>query len=115
MPVPEPDRPPSTSANKVREKQGEVLSQKKLPHARTQERFEYVNPAVRQGGILGVDKLVLITMCELAHGVSYAKIAKALGIHKLTAVRSRREIRLPKRQNAGGGYSTAKGAGQTNA
>ena len=86
------------------------MSQKKLPHARTQERFKYVNPALRQGGIVGVDKLVLITMCELAHGVSYAKIAKALGIHRLTAVRWRREIRLPKKLNAGGGYSTGKKA-----
>jgi hypothetical protein len=110
LPAPQPDRPPSTSANKVREEQGEILSQKKHPHARTQERFKNVNAVVRQGGILGVDKLVLITMCELAYGVSYAKIAEALGTH-----RWRHEIKPPKRLNAGGEYSTGKKAGQTNA
>jgi hypothetical protein len=111
LPVPQPDRPPSTSANKVREKQGEILSQKKKhPHARTVERFKYRNAAVMQGGILGIDKLVLITMCEFAHGVSYGKIAEALGIHGLTAVRWRREMKLPKRLNAGGGYSAGKKA-----
>jgi hypothetical protein len=57
----------------VREKQGEILSQKKHPHARTVERFKYRNAAVMQGGILGLDKLVLITMCEFAHddGILY--------------------------------------------
>lgn len=45
-----------------------------------------------------------------AHGVSYAKIAEALGIHRVTAVRWRREMKLPKRLNAGGGYSTGKKA-----
>ncbi len=47
--------------------------QKKNPHARTVERFKYRNAAVMQGGILGVDKLVLITMCEFAHddGILY--------------------------------------------
>ncbi len=33
---------------------------------RTLKRFKYVNAAVRQGMILGNDKLVFITMCELA-------------------------------------------------
>jgi hypothetical protein len=94
----------------VREKQGEILTQKKHPHARTQERFKYVNAAVRQGGILGVDKLVLITMYEFAHMVSYAKIAEALGAHWLTAVRWRREMNLPKRLNVGGGCSAGKKA-----
>jgi len=91
------------------------LSQKKHPHARTQERFKYRSAAVMQGGILGVDKLVLIAMCEFAHGASYARIAEALGIRRLTAVPWRREIKLPKRLNAGGGYSAGKKAGQTNA
>ena len=50
-----------------------------------------------------------------AHGVSYAKISEALGIHRVTAARWRREMKLPKRLNAGGGYSTGKKAGQTNA
>jgi hypothetical protein len=76
---------------------------KKNPHARTVERFKYRNEAVMQGGILGIDKLVLITMCEFAHGPSHAKIAEALGIQ-----RWRREIKLPKTLNAGGGYSTGK-------
>jgi hypothetical protein len=84
--------------------------QKKNPHARSVERFKYRNAAVMQGGILGVDKLVLITMCEFAHWASYAKIAEALGIHRLTALRWRREMKLPKRLSAGGGYSRRKKA-----
>ncbi|MGO9574307.1 MAG: hypothetical protein ACLPTQ_08270 [Terriglobales bacterium] len=84
--------------------------QKKNPHARSVERFEYRNAAVMHGGILGVDELVLITMCEFARGASYAKIAEALGIHRLTAVRWRREMKLPKRLTTGGGFSTGKKA-----
>lgn len=39
--------------------------QKKKP-TRTVERFKFVNAAVAQATILGDDKLILITMCELA-------------------------------------------------
>jgi transposase-like protein len=45
-----------------------------------------------------------------AAGASYGKIGEALGVHRLTAVRWRREMKLPKRLNAGGGYSTGKKA-----
>jgi hypothetical protein len=82
--------------------------QKKNPHARSVERVKYRNAAVMQGGILGADELVLKTMCEFAHGASHSKIAEALGIQRLTAVRWRREMTVPKRLNAGGGYSAGK-------
>jgi hypothetical protein len=39
--------------------------QKKKP-TRTKKRFDYINAAVPQAIVLGDDKLVLITMCELA-------------------------------------------------
>ncbi len=50
-----------------------MSKERKNPHARTVERFKYRNAAVMQGGILGIDKLVLITMCEFAHddGILY--------------------------------------------
>ncbi len=67
--------------------------QKKNPHARTVERFKYRNAAVMQGGILGVDKLVLITMCEFAHddGILYhglRSLAVATGLKKDKVARS---------------------------
>ncbi len=67
--------------------------QKKNPHARTVERFKYRNAAVMQGGILGVDKLVLITMCEFAHddGILYhgvRSLAAATGLKKDNVARS---------------------------
>ena len=69
------------------------MSQKKHPHARTQERFKYRNEAVMQGGILGIDKLVLITMCEFAHddGILYhgiRSLAAATGLKKDQVARS---------------------------
>src|SRR5208282_601972 len=65
----------------------------KKNHARTVERFKYRNAAVMQGGILGVDKLVLITMCEFAHddGVLYhgvRSLAAATGLKKDKVARS---------------------------
>ena len=39
---------------------------KSRPSKRTQERYKYVNAAVAQASILGLDKLVFITMCEFA-------------------------------------------------
>jgi hypothetical protein len=39
---------------------------KKKKPARTTERFKFVNAAVAQATILGDDKLILVTMCELA-------------------------------------------------
>ena len=39
---------------------------KSRPAKRTQERYKYVNAAVAQASILGIDKLVFITMCEFA-------------------------------------------------
>jgi len=39
---------------------------KSRPAKRTQERYKYVNAAVAQASILGLDKLVFITMCEFA-------------------------------------------------
>ena len=70
-----------------------MSKERKNPHARTQERFKYRNAAVMQGGILGVDKLVLITMCEFAKddGVLYhgiRSLAAATGLKKDQVARS---------------------------
>lgn len=42
------------------------LLKKKKPAKRTKERYKYVNAAVAQAAILGLDKLVFVTMCEFA-------------------------------------------------
>lgn len=73
-------------------KEQALLLKKKKPTKRTKERFKYVNAAVAQGAILGLDKLVFVTMCEFADDAGWLwhgerSLATATGLSQSTVHR----------------------------